>query len=168
MRVIFAAAAAIVALTGVSGAAQAGVGIPFVEYDYGNGVETLSVVGFPGAVITGSQDNWKIDLSSTGINFWGYPVLNWYDPSNGTYDSLTNNRDGTFTLVSDLPSDPGTNSCAAGGSVFSLGTSCFVGTDSRFNSYYASFTEVPTPEPTTMAILGLGLAGLGFVRRRRD
>jgi hypothetical protein len=34
-------------------------------------------------------------------------------------------------------------------------------------SFSASTVATPTPEPTTLAILGTGLLGLGFLRRRR-
>ena len=32
---------------------------------------------------------------------------------------------------------------------------------------FATFTETSVPEPTTLAIFGIGLAGLGVMRRRR-
>ncbi len=37
----------------------------------------------------------------------------------------------------------------------------------QFTSYGKQLTATPTPEPSTMLLLGSGLAGLGFFRRRR-
>lgn len=42
-----------------------------------------------------------------------------------------------------------------------------VSTETGIRGIYANFsTSSPIPEPTTLALLGLGLAGLGFARRR--
>ena len=46
-----------------------------------------------------------------------------------------------------------------------LKAECLAG--ESYGPYYGDGEEVDVPEPTTMALLALGLAGLGFGRRRQ-
>jgi hypothetical protein len=80
---------------------------------------------------------------------------------------------GTFTILSALDMDGAValygGSDGGGGSGGGGNKGGGKGNNGRrINSLSADFNEIEVPEPSTLVIFGLGLAGLGFMRRKKN
>ncbi len=113
---------------------------------YVNGQETISItsMGFQGEPTTfyevGDYQYWIGGVNITNSLF--------AESDSGTITQLVLNND-VVTSESDS-------------SIFTFGTTV------DFGAEYIGEPPAATPEPATMLLMGLGLAGLGFVARRRN
>jgi hypothetical protein len=174
MKKLFALMSAFAAAVAVlpTPALAAQIGVAITETSVGGGPETLSV-GFAGAVIGGTTDNWTIFLpgvtllSSNPSNVW---VEGPGEP--GLFNILSITPGNILTLVSGVNSPVLTRSNTCGtGAALALGVSCAIGFDAAGNTYFASINEVQTPavpEPSTWAMMLLGFAGISFMAYRRS
>jgi hypothetical protein len=113
-----------------------------------------------GTVSFGAQDWSGVDISSFGLNVTAGDVLALVQIG-GSSTGSGSWRGGTFNPYS-------------GGAWFSTSTSAPSGAwgsaafdiDTGFRTYVDSDASV-VPEPTTLALFGLGLAGAGIARRRK-
>lgn len=152
--------------------------ITFAETSVG-GVDSLTVTGMPGIVVSGTANNWTIDFSGAGIyGLRPYAVIVWQeDPAGTLYNVLRVTGDYTATFQSDvaLPADNTTGSDCNVAPALMLGTSCGFG--ERGNPYlanaeslFAIVTETlstqTVPEPSGIALAGLALAAAGAALKR--
>lgn len=158
-------------------ATSAATVITFAETSVG-GVDSLTVTGLPGVVVSGTADNWTIDFNGAGIyGLRPFAVLVWQeDPAGALYNVLRVTGDYTATFQSDvaLPADNNTGSSCGVGPALPLGATCGIG--ERVNPFlggdtiYATVTETlapqSVPEPSGVALAALALAAAGAALKR--
>jgi len=142
--------------------------INLVEVDDGFG--NLSLTSSLGSV-SGVSGDWTIDFAGTGVTIGSRDLpLVWKQLTGTLVNRLSNIGGNNLRLQSDVVDNvsTGTNYCGTGAPL-NLGVSCYVGSGNG-NDYFAKVyerVEVAVPEPSTLALFGLGLLGMGLTRRRK-
>ncbi len=149
------------------------------------GATKLADLAFTYTMTSDANPLQKLDITYT------IPLYTYYDMATETayiyYDALEVSLKGTTLLdydgykygitgvvqfVDGTPLDwvqvPGSDNALNMGWSFDDADTLITSSISIFNIYKGSEDPAPTPEPATMLLMGAGLAGLGYVKRRRS
>jgi hypothetical protein len=138
--------------------------------------DTLLTSSLPGVSITNvNPDEWEIDLGPAGIIVVGGGGSNmaWVEPDDPLTVNYLSSLGGTrLRLLSDFPLAQLPTGLSCGGTPPPLGSgvTCLVAADGVGNDYFVTVLDEgddAVPEPATLSLFGLGLAGLAFLNRKR-
>jgi hypothetical protein len=130
-----------------------------------SGPATLMVYVTQQGVTSPLSSNWMSSFTANQIPAgWSIHEATYYDPNNGLY--TTTNQLAAAMLTSSNTTDVSTNAATMGAGPFSLTEVFTITATTSAGTANDTIDLAAVPEPGTLALLGAGLIGLGFMRRR--
>jgi len=146
------------------------LGVTFLETINGPGLDTLSV-NLAGAVITGSPDDWFINLNAAGVTLSNGDLPQVFQsPLLSGYNVLSIVNSQTLQLQAGVANSRTPDDNCGTGSPLRDGTSCYIGSGNG-NDYFGTVEQrapapAITPEPATLTLFGTGLLALASLKSK--
>jgi len=138
-------------------------------------LDSFNVDNYPGYLTFEGAGGSNINLLVTGVNTNYFPTLVAGDSLAFTNTSLVDPYRQIDPSAVFFNGQPGVTSTCGAGQAGTTASPCINGTGNRVmtqadanTSFHINSTTTPVPEPATLLLLGTGLLGSGFMRRRRS